>query len=143
MDYSQEEEGAAGQEHAVRTGVIFVRLHTLAILIPLYSRRGSALCLTVKGGGLPLRNDQIRGVLNNPGRAVFKPCTGPCEAEISTDVIFAADHLQFTKTYNLLVTVQTVTKPFERQEHLSIEMLDKDTDCVSNKCVCSGAVNHR
>lgn len=55
----QEEEGAAGQEHPVRAGVILVGLHTLPIFIPLYAGSGSALCLAVEGGWLPLGDDQI------------------------------------------------------------------------------------
>lgn len=87
MDDAQEEEGAAGQEHAVGPGVVFVRLNALAILVPLYAGSGSALGLAVEGGGLPLGHDQIRGVLRNPRCAVFKPCPGPCEVEMRADVI--------------------------------------------------------
>lgn len=85
MHDAQEEEGAAGQEHAVRAGVIFVRLHALTILIPLNARGGAALRLAVEGGGLPLGDDQIRGVFHNPRCAVFKPCPGPCEVETQAE----------------------------------------------------------
>lgn len=83
---AEEEERAAGQQHAVRPGVIFVRLHSLAVLIPLDAGRGSALGLAVEGGRLPLGDDQIRGVLRNPRCAVFKPCPGPCGVERRADV---------------------------------------------------------
>lgn len=95
MHNAQEEEGATGQEHAMRPGVVSVGFHTLAILVPLYTGRGSALCLTVEGGRLPLGDDQIGGVLRNPRSAVFKPWPGPWEAEIRTDVIQVPDPLQY------------------------------------------------
>lgn len=74
---AEEEERAAGQEHAVRAGVVPVRLHALAILVPLYAGGGPALRLAVQGGRLPLGHDQVRRVLRNPRRAVFKPCPRP------------------------------------------------------------------
>lgn len=89
---AQEEERAAGQEHAVGAGVVFVRLHALAILVPLDAGGRPALRLAVEGGGLPLGDDQIRGVLYDPRRAVFKPSPGPCGAEIRGDVITRSDH---------------------------------------------------
>lgn len=47
MHNAKEEERAAGQEHAVRAGIVPVRLHALAILVPLYGRGGPALRLAV------------------------------------------------------------------------------------------------
>lgn len=78
MDDAQEEEGAAGQEHAVRTGVVLVCLHTLPIFVPLYGGSGPALRLAVERGGLPFGDNQIRGVFRYPRSAVFKPCSRPC-----------------------------------------------------------------
>lgn len=114
------------------TGVIFVRLHALAILIPLYTGSGSALCLAVKGGRLPLGDNQIRGILHNPRCAVFKPCPGPCEIEMRTDVIYPSDNLPFMKTYNPFVPRQTVANPFERKECVPLEML---VVCSIHLCV--------
>lgn len=81
VHYAQEEERAAGQQHAVGTRVIPVRLHALAVLVPLDGRDGPALRLAVEGGGFPLGYDQIRGVLHDPGSAVFITRPGPCDDE--------------------------------------------------------------
>lgn len=74
---AEEEEGAAGQEHAVGAGVVPVRLHALAILVPLYGGRGPALRFAVQGRRLPLGHYQVRGVLRDPRRAVFIPRPRP------------------------------------------------------------------
>ena len=74
---AEEEEGAAGQQHAMRPGVIFVGLNALAVLVPLHAGDGSALSFAVESGGLPFGDDQIRGVLHNPRRAVLGPWPGP------------------------------------------------------------------
>lgn len=77
MHDAEEEERAAWQEHAMRAGVVLVRLHALAILVPLYGGGRPALGFAVKGGGLPLGHDQVRGVLGDPRGAVFKPYPRP------------------------------------------------------------------
>lgn len=76
VNYSQEEEGAAGQQHAVRTRVVPVGLHPLSILVPLHGGRGPPLGLAIEGGRLALRNDQVRGMLHDAGRVIFLPQTG-------------------------------------------------------------------
>lgn len=74
---AEEEERAAGQEHAVGAGIVPVRLHALAILVPLYGGGGPALRFAVQGRRLPLGHYQVRGVLRDPGRTVFKPWPRP------------------------------------------------------------------
>lgn len=74
---AQEEEGSAGQQHAVGARVVSVRLNALAIFIPFHCRGWTALCLTVERGWFPFRHNQIRGVLYNPGWEVFLSETRP------------------------------------------------------------------
>ena len=71
VDDAQEEERAAGQQHAVGARVVPVRLHPLAVLVPLHRGSGAPLRLAVEGGRLPLGHDQVRGVLHDPGRSVL------------------------------------------------------------------------
>ena len=71
VDDAKEEERAAGQQHALRAWVVAVRLHALAVLVPLHRRCGPALRLAVEGGRLTLGHDQVRGVLHYPGSEVF------------------------------------------------------------------------
>lgn len=76
VDDTQEEEGAAGQQHALRAGIIPVRFHPLAILVPLHRRGRPPLRFAVERGGLPLGDDQVRGVLHDPGCGVLLAQTG-------------------------------------------------------------------
>lgn len=87
MYNTEKEEGAARQEHAMRTGVIPVCLNTLPILVPLYSGGGTSLCFAVESGGFPPGDNQIRGVLHNPWCTVFKSCPGPCKVKMRTNII--------------------------------------------------------
>lgn len=103
---AEEKERAAGQEHAVGAGVVPVRLHTLAILVPLYGGGGPALRLAVQGGRLPLGHDQVRRVLRNPRRAVFKPCPRPWRRghalqNVFNCSVFKVKHLLFPATTTL------------------------------------------
>lgn len=102
---AKEEEGAAGQEHAVRAGVILICLHALTVLIPLYTGAGSALGFAVESGRFPLGDYQIRGVLHNPRCTLFKPWSGPCEVKTRANVIQPSD-LRCMNTYRLFVGVQ-------------------------------------
>lgn len=77
VDDAQKEEGAAGEQHALRTGIVPIRFHPFAIFVPLHSWGWPTLRLTVESGGFPLGNDQVRRVLNNPGRRVLLAETGP------------------------------------------------------------------
>lgn len=54
VDNAQEEERAAGQQHAVRAWVVPVRLHALPVLVPLHHGQRPALRLAVQRGRLPL-----------------------------------------------------------------------------------------
>lgn len=71
VDDAQKEEGAAGEQHALRAGIVPVGLHPFAIFVPLHSRGWPTLRLTVESGGFPLGDDQIRRVLDNPGWGVL------------------------------------------------------------------------
>ena len=68
---AQEEERAAGQQHALGAGVVPVRLHPLPVLVPLHRGGGPALRLAVEGGRLPLGHDEVRGVLGDAGGEVL------------------------------------------------------------------------
>ncbi|TNN86761.1 hypothetical protein EYF80_002944 [Liparis tanakae] len=63
VDDTQEEEGAAGQQHAVGAGVVAVRLDALPVFGPLHRRGRTALGLTVESGRLPFGDDEARGRL--------------------------------------------------------------------------------
>lgn len=54
---SEEEEGAAGEEHAVRAWILTVRFDSLAIFVPLHHRGRPTFGLTVQRGGLALGNN--------------------------------------------------------------------------------------
>lgn len=120
MHYAQEEERAAGQQHAVGTRVIPVRLHALAVLVPLDGRDGPALRLAVEGGGFPLGYDQIRGVLHDPGGAVFIAWPGPCDVEkkdVSGAPIKPFSWLYFAQTGERLLSL-TVEFEFNGRHHV-------------------------
>ena len=68
---AQEEERAAGQQHALGARAVPVRLHPLPVLVPLHRGGGPALRLAVEGGRLPLGHDEVRGVLGDAGREVL------------------------------------------------------------------------
>lgn len=68
---AQEEQRAGGQQHAVRTRVVAVRLDALPVFVPFHRGGWPALCFTVEGGGFPFGHNEVRGVLNNAGREVF------------------------------------------------------------------------
>lgn len=111
---AQEEKGAAGQEHAVRTRVIFVCLHTFTIFVPFNAGDGAALCLAVEGGRLPLGDNQIRGVLRNPRRAVFKTRPRPCEAEMKVRC-YLSGWPAVIHGNSFFVRGQTKAKPFWKE----------------------------
>lgn len=67
----EEEEGSAGQEHAVGARVLSVRLHSLAILVPLHHRSRSAFSFTVEGGRLAFGHDQVRWVFYDARSCIF------------------------------------------------------------------------
>lgn len=60
MDNAKEEEGTARQQHTVRTRVIFVRLHSFTIFVPLDNGSGTTFCFAVQRCRFSLRNDVIR-----------------------------------------------------------------------------------
>ena len=77
MDDAQKEEGPAGQQHTVGTGVVTVRLNTLPIFVPFHCGGWTALCLAVESGWFPLGHNEVRRVLHNAGREVFLAKTRP------------------------------------------------------------------
>ena len=93
MDYSQEEQGAAGQQHAVGARIVLVRLHPLSVLVPLHGGRGPPLGLAVEGGRLALGHDQVGGVLHDAGRGVLLPQTGSWKADTEQERNEACDSL--------------------------------------------------
>lgn len=74
---AQEEEGPAGQQHAVGARVVAVRLHALPVLVPFHRGGRPALCLAVEGGWFPFGHNEVRGVLHDAGREVFLAKTRP------------------------------------------------------------------
>ncbi len=77
VDDAQEEEGPAGQQHAMGAGVVAVRLNALPIFVPFHRRGRAALCLTVKSSWFPFGHNEVRGVLHNAGREVLLAKTRP------------------------------------------------------------------
>lgn len=86
MNDAQEEKRAAGQQHAVRTWIVFVRFYPLAILVPLHCRSWPPLCFTVESGWLTLGYNQVRRVLHNPGWGVLLAKTGSWQKKKKCDL---------------------------------------------------------
>lgn len=76
MNDPEEEERAAGQQHALRARVVPVSLHPLTIFVPLHRRGGPPLGFAVESGRLAFGDDQVGGMLHNPGREVLLAQTG-------------------------------------------------------------------
>lgn len=73
---AEEEEGAAGQQHAVGAGVLMVRLHALSVFVPLHGGRRAALRPAAQRGRLTPGHQQVRGVLHDAGCGVLQPRVG-------------------------------------------------------------------
>lgn len=81
VNYSQKEEGAGGQQHAMGSRVIFVCLNPLAIFVPLHRRHGSPLSLAVEGSGFALGNYQVGRMLHDAGWRIFLSQTRSCRTQ--------------------------------------------------------------
>jgi hypothetical protein len=97
MDDTQEEEGAAGQQHAVGTGVVPVCLHPLPVLVPLHRGGGTPLRLAVEGGRLPLGHDEVRGVLHDPRRGVILTQTRSWEEKIGEMISYTYANIRYVQ----------------------------------------------
>lgn len=95
VDDAQEEEGAGGEQHAVRAGVVKVGLDVLAVFVPFHCRRRAALRLAVESCWFPFGHDEVRGVLYDLGREVFLAKTRPWRGrkvrrlQVKDDLMFA------------------------------------------------------
>lgn len=70
---SEEEEGAAGEEHTVGPRILPVCFDSLAIFVPLHHGGRPTFCFTVQSGGLTLGNNEVWGVFDNPWRSILQP----------------------------------------------------------------------
>lgn len=81
MHDAQKEKRAAGQQHAVGARVFSVRFDSLPILVPLDDRSRPSFRFAIQCRWLPFGHNEVRRVLYDPWRKVFKTRARACNTK--------------------------------------------------------------